>query len=232
MEYQPSSHILLCIETSSSLCGVAIADIPSRTLVAELSLLEPFLHDKLLAEATRSLLQLYGFSLNDVAVVAVSAGPGSFTGLRIGAAFAKALCFDNTPKLLPISTTEALAYAAAPYARLLAKTHICVGISSHKHVVYLQHFLLEETSLTAEDTLHLTEQIPQQPHPTTLYVGSAFQGISTFHALPELAYTTSRMIAMRALVLLDTQEFVLPEDFIPYYGQEFIPKTLSIAPKT
>lgn len=225
MQHNRSSSLLLCIETSGSLCGVALADASSQTLLAELSFSEPFLHDKLLAEATRSLLVMMGIAISDLAAVAVSAGPGSFTGLRIGSAFAKALCFENSPRLLAVPTLQAIALAAVTAARLLGKKRICVGIPSHKHLVYRQHFSLDNDP---QDAIELLDETLLLPDNTTFYAGTAFLTSTTITRLPELCRITPAMIAHSAVALFQRQAFTLSEDFVPLYAQDFVPKSLPI----
>ncbi|TAE30385.1 MAG: tRNA (adenosine(37)-N6)-threonylcarbamoyltransferase complex dimerization subunit type 1 TsaB [Candidatus Kapaibacterium sp.] len=248
---------LLALETSGTVCGIALADIISNpstphqcSLVAELSFFEPFQHDRVLAEGVRTLLQLTERTASHVQVVAVSSGPGSFTGLRIGAAFAKAFCFEDslenslehslekTPRLLPVPTMNAIAFAARKSAQMLGFQQICVLIPSHKDLVYCQVFSNETFSNDAPsgDSLRLipTSQIPQSAD--IFYAGSYFavEGIfsqnaseahqSSFPRLEEYCRITPRMIADYAVHILSEQAFVRSSDFVPLYAQEFIPK--------
>lgn len=59
-------------------------------------------HDLLLAEKTRELLQAHSISVADINRIGFINGPGSFTGLRIGLAFAKGMAFGLAIKLVPI----------------------------------------------------------------------------------------------------------------------------------
>ncbi len=228
MQHNHSSSPILCIETSGSLCGVALADAASHLLLAELSFFESFLHDKLLAEATRSLLAMSGVEFSSLAAVAVSAGPGSFTGLRIGAAFAKALAFDNTPQLLAVPTLQAIALAAVSVAVAMGKEQICVGIPSHKHLVYVQNFSLDNTP---QGAIELLDETLITPDDRTFYAGAAFAqpafaANAGFTTLPELCRVTPSMIAESAMILFQKQAFTPAEDFVPLYAQEFVPKSL------
>jgi tRNA threonylcarbamoyladenosine biosynthesis protein TsaB len=88
----------------------------------------PSLVRRVLAEAAVRLEELDG--------VAVSIGPGSFTGLRIGLAFAKGLAFAGGLPLVGVSTLEALAWVAdAP-----AGTTICAALDARKREVYAALF--------------------------------------------------------------------------------------------
>jgi tRNA threonylcarbamoyladenosine biosynthesis protein TsaB len=232
VQHPDSSSLLLCIETSGSLCGIALANTAtqhtdSSTLLAELSFSEPFLHDKLLAEAAHSLCAMVDVEIGSLAAVAVSAGPGSFTGLRIGAAFAKALTFENVPKLIAVPTLEAIALSAAPSAELLSKQRICVGIPSHKNLVYWQEF---ESSVVPINTVTLVEANTLVPNKDFFYAGPAFTSMdfseSAYTTLPEFCRISPSMIANLAVRLFHQQVFTLSEEFVPLYVQDFIPKTV------
>jgi len=228
VQHNHVSSPILCIETSGSLCGVALADATSRVLLAELSFFEPFLHDKLLAEATRSLLAMTGITFSSLAAVAVSAGPGSFTGLRIGAAFSKALAFDNTPPLLAVPTLQSIALAATPVAVAMGKKRVCVGIPSHKHLVYAQNFSLDTTP---QGAIELLDETLITPDANTFYARvafaqPAFAADANFTTLSEFCRITPSMIAESAMMLFQKQAFTPAEDFVPLYAQEFVPKSL------
>jgi tRNA threonylcarbamoyladenosine biosynthesis protein TsaB len=91
----------------------------------------PGLVDRVLAEA--------GLDAEAVEAIAVSIGPGSFTGLRIGLGFAKGLCFAGSLPLVTVSTLEALAHAveASP------GTPVCAALDARKHEVYAALFAVE-----------------------------------------------------------------------------------------
>jgi hypothetical protein len=59
-------------------------------------------HDSMLAEQTSRLIDAHGLSVRDIKRIAYIAGPGSFTGLRIGLAFAKGLAFAGAVELVPV----------------------------------------------------------------------------------------------------------------------------------
>lgn len=98
--------MILCIETSTSTCSVALCD--ARGLVAE-RLERHANHAACLTPLIEELLRPYGW--NALQAVAVGAGPGSYTGLRIGASTAKAICYARRLPLLAISSLQALTQA-------------------------------------------------------------------------------------------------------------------------
>ena len=84
--------ILLHIETATEQCSVALTD--NATLLAQKSILEGgFKHAAKLHVFIDEILREANISPSELDAVAISAGPGSFTGLRIGSVAAKGLCF-------------------------------------------------------------------------------------------------------------------------------------------
>lgn len=108
---------ILGIETATSICSVGIAS--DGSVIAEIWFNLKNIHDRVLAESVRNLCQLSGAGIDQLDAIAVSAGPGSFTGLRIGMSVAQGLAFAGNRPIIPVGTL--LAQAAAACAELPAK---------------------------------------------------------------------------------------------------------------
>jgi tRNA threonylcarbamoyladenosine biosynthesis protein TsaB len=108
---------ILAIDTSSCAVGAAIAD--DGGLVGQLELAAGRQASETLLPLTGNLLNLCGLALADMDALAVTCGPGSFTGLRIGLATAKAWVQALHKPLVAVSTLEALAYGAYERGHLL-----------------------------------------------------------------------------------------------------------------
>jgi len=117
----------LAYETATALGSLAL--LTSQTLLGETFLTQPQNHEAGLIGALDTLLKKTGRKLKDVGVLAVSTGPGSFTGLRVGIASARALAQALGLKIVPVSTLEALAFQSQ------AKT-ICPLLDARKSQVY------------------------------------------------------------------------------------------------
>ena len=101
---------LLLIETSTSLCSAALAE-DDRIICSRRSS-EPRAHASLTAVFIKEMLEELGLTAKDLDAVAVSSGPGSYTGLRVGSSTAKGLCFGSGAPLIAVSTLDILARQA------------------------------------------------------------------------------------------------------------------------
>ncbi|HFC08706.1 MAG TPA: tRNA (adenosine(37)-N6)-threonylcarbamoyltransferase complex dimerization subunit type 1 TsaB [Chloroflexi bacterium] len=103
--------MLLALDTSTTQIGVALYD--GARVLAEAYWQSGRRHTQELAPLVAQVLQQTGFAIEDVQAVGVALGPGSFTGLRIGLAFAKGLAVARGLALVGVPTLEAVA-AAVP----------------------------------------------------------------------------------------------------------------------
>ena len=106
--------LLLAIETAADVCGVALHD--GTAVFAESSLRAERRHSAALLPLAGALLSAAGRTVSELTAIAVSAGPGSYTGLRIGASTAKGLCSATGAALVPVPTLGALAEQARTWA--------------------------------------------------------------------------------------------------------------------
>ena len=101
---------ILCIETSTSVCSAAICTdgVPGRQCISR----EGSNHARLLPRYIEELLSFAREQNLSIDAVALSEGPGSYTGLRIGTSTAKGLCYGLNIPLIPVPTLEVLKEAA------------------------------------------------------------------------------------------------------------------------
>ena len=93
---------ILAFETSGTNCGVGVWI--DKELIAIREEVGNKIHSEKLPEFVNSVLEESNLTLKDFDAIAISAGPGSYTGLRIGMSFAKGLSFGSNLQLIPINT--------------------------------------------------------------------------------------------------------------------------------
>lgn len=103
--------LILGIETSTKICSVAISD--GEKLLALEEEGGEYSHSEKLTVFIQKVLDKAGVKLSAIDAVAVSKGPGSYTGLRIGVSVAKGLCYALDKPLIAVDTLQAMAKNAA-----------------------------------------------------------------------------------------------------------------------
>lgn len=102
---------ILNIETATKNCSVAIAK-DGETIICKEIAEEGYSHAEKLHVFIEEIIAESGISVHDLVAVAVSQGPGSYTGLRIGVSAAKGLCFALNIPLIAVDTLQTLASQA------------------------------------------------------------------------------------------------------------------------
>jgi tRNA threonylcarbamoyladenosine biosynthesis protein TsaB len=147
-------HFLL-LETSGRNCSVALAN-ESSIIDVRSAFAEHFVHAEELHGLIHHLLLENDCSFQSLAAIAVSKGPGSYTGLRIGVSAAKGLCFALNIPLIAIDTTEILAHQASsvyPDATL-----ICPAIDARRMEAYCALFDESLQRLQPDTAMIINEQ--------------------------------------------------------------------------
>tara|TARA_Y100000590_G_scaffold435366_1_gene554692 strand:+ start:2348 stop:3001 length:654 start_codon:yes stop_codon:yes gene_type:complete len=127
-----ADHLILALETSSSICGAAI--IKGRDCLALKEEEIPRKHAEILPLFVESVIYESGEEIKTINAVAVGIGPGSFTGLRIGLGFAKGFAFAQGLPILAVPTIEAMAFGLAKHQPTLGL------VPSHGRRIFFQHF--------------------------------------------------------------------------------------------
>ena len=146
---------ILQIETATTNCSVAIAKNGKTIAVKELS--NGYSHAENLHVFIKEVLEENALSFSDLSAIAVSKGPGSYTGLRIGVSAAKGLCFGLDIPLIAIETLEVLAqqivinsgYIVPMIDARRMEAYTKVYNANHEAVRAIKAEILEETSFDA-----------------------------------------------------------------------------------
>ena len=134
---------LLALETATLAGGAALLD--DGRLIGESRLNIALTHSERLMAVVDRLLQDCGWEVSSLRALAVSIGPGSFTGLRVGAATAKGLALALDLPVAPVPTLDALA-ATLPFA----DAPVCPLLDARKGEVYCSLYRWNGTAMARE----------------------------------------------------------------------------------
>lgn len=160
---------ILSIETATSICSVAIHQ--NGKIKASSDLFSEKSHSGALAILIEQLLAHCDLDFKDLNAIAVSSGPGSYTGLRIGLSTAKGLCFALNIPLISVSSLDSMTYQVMSFAPTNNKTLFVPMLDARRMEVFykiisadfkefkeLGNLILEESSFDkylAEDSIVL-----------------------------------------------------------------------------
>jgi tRNA threonylcarbamoyl adenosine modification protein YeaZ len=122
--------LILCLETATTVCSVALAKDGALLSMREVN--EGYTHSENLTVFAEQVLQEAGCSFSDIDAIAVSKGPGSYTGLRIGVSAAKGFCFALDKPLIAINTLRAMASGVADLVDLSLSLSSGEGMSDEE----------------------------------------------------------------------------------------------------
>lgn len=131
---------VLGIDTSGKIASCAV--LRGGTLLGETTFLTKLTHSQIILPTLKRTLTDCGIALNDIDLFAVAAGPGSYTGLRIGIAAVKGICSTGKP-CIGVSTLEALAWNT-----VAAKGRIIPALTARTGIAYFGAYDSDGESLT------------------------------------------------------------------------------------
>ena len=199
---------ILALETSAVTASVAVTE--DERLLAQTFQNSGLTHSATLMPMAADLLKNAGLTLRDIDVIAVAAGPGSFTGVRIGVAAAKGLAWPEGKLCAPCSTLESMAWQCAHM-----EGEICAVMDARRNQVYHAQFLAHNGVLTrlspdrAVPLSEVLEKIKKSKNPQILvgdgaalcYNAGKSAGLALTMAPPHLVYQTAWGVARAALEL-------------------------------
>lgn len=149
--------LILAFETSAKAASAALLE--DGKLLAESYQNTGLTHSQTLMVMAENLLHQCGKTVNDVNAVAVAAGPGSFTGVRIGVAAAKGFAWGREVPCYGVSTLEAMALSLGAY-----QGYVCPVMDARRSQVYNALFYVNHGSLKriTEDRAIALAQLKQE----------------------------------------------------------------------
>lgn len=216
--------IILSIETSTPACSLAIHE--NGKLLAKELIQKEQSHSSTLNPAIEHLVTLCGLSFVNIEAIAVSKGPGSYTGLRIGTSTAKGLCYALNIPLIAVNTLEAMAHNAARFNT--SQALLCPMLDARRMEVYAMLFdanfnVLEETKPVILDEDSYSQYLKSD----VLFFGNGSTKISKVISSPNAkvihdVIPDAQYIGQLATERFEKQEFEDLAYFEPFYLKEFM----------
>jgi len=213
---------ILCIETATTNCSVALeVDGVLKGIKEENDL--NYSHSERLHVLISELLEESGLSLSQLDAIALSKGPGSYTGLRIGVSAAKGFCFSLDIPLISVPTLTSLAYRVKGPGSILAmldarrmEVYSAVFDEQKKHIEDTKAVILDETSYRV-----LLEKNPVN------FIGRGVEKFRSICEHPNAVFIENELPSAREMILLAREKFSNNdfEDvayFEPYYLKDFM----------
>jgi len=166
---------VLAIDTALAACSAAILDTEHGGIVASESLPMARGHAEALMPLLQRVMAAANIALSDIDRIAVTTGPGSFTGLRVGIAAARGIALAADKPAVGLST---LAAYAAPHMAADESFPVVAAIDARHGHVYLQVFSAGGRSFTAPRLATLGEAAQAAAASSASIVGSAAQSVA------------------------------------------------------
>lgn len=219
--------MILCIETATTVCSVALCDSDGGVLIKES--LEDKSHASRLTVFIKELLQENQISARELEAVAVSMGPGSYTGLRIGVSVAKGITYASKIPLIAVNTLESMYFGISDLPEYKDIDLFCPMIDARRMEVYTALFnnrgeIVKEISADIIDSSSFTSELSASK---ILFFGNGAEKCREFIRHPNALYNTqyqlsAASLSIPAFIALRDKRFVDNAYFEPFYLKDFI----------
>ncbi len=216
---------ILAIDTSATAASAALAE--EDNIIGEFFISTKITHSQTLIPMIDSLLKNTQTDINDVDAIAVNAGPGSFTGVRIGVAAAKGLAFKDNKPCISVSTLLSTAYNLSGDDCI-----VCAAMDARRSQVYNAVFrcengtvsrLVDDRALSLEE---LSEDLKKYSGEKVVFAGDGavicYEHMKNIHTNTRLAPAGQRLqrassTALCAFALYDEGKTLTPAELMPVY---------------
>lgn len=217
--------LILLLETATSMCSVALSRDGQVVSFRERN--EPNIHASQLTVFIEAVMKEARVKFKDLSAVAVSKGPGSYTGLRIGVSTAKGLCYALNIPLIAIETLKAMASGFRASAdELNEKNRLCPMIDARRMEVYMSVFTPDLETLEPVQARILDEQSFDSYPAITLFGDGALKCEALFGNRSGIRIAefenSARHLAPLAFAKFEDKDFEDVAYFEPFYLKDFV----------
>lgn len=225
--------MILCLETSTAVCSVALVD--KSNVIALRESLDGQNHAEKITIFIDEVMKEAGVKYQDLDAVAVSMGPGSYTGLRIGVSTAKGLCYAMEKPLIAVDTLAAMAEGfrvnESMSQRVNESVVFCPMIDARRMEVYSAFFNNDLESISETQAIVIDENsfsdLKKNYH-LYLFGDGADKLASLFENEENITVTknfhcSAAYMAKLADKAFNDNDFVDAAYFEPFYLKNFVP---------
>lgn len=213
---------ILNIETATKNCSVSLAQDGVTILCKEIAE-QGYSHAEKLHVFIEEILKETKVAVTDLKAIAVSKGPGSYTGLRIGVSTAKGLCYALGVPLIAVDTLEVLAQKVSIEKGMIVpmidarRMEVYSAVFDHKH----QRTMEVQAEILSEDSYAtMTEDL--------YFIGDCQEKCQTvlvkdnFHFLPEIIFPSAKEMSALSYQKFIQNDFEDVAYFEPFYLKDFL----------
>lgn len=215
-------NYILNIETATKNCSVSLAK-EGKTILCKEIAEEGYSHAERLHVFIEDLVQEAGIHFKDIQAIAVSQGPGSYTGLRIGVSAAKGLCYALNVPLIAVDTLQVLASQVQVEDGLIIPM-----IDARRMEVYSAIFDVKFEKIRETQAEVITENSFETISETVYFVGDCADKCksvitkSNFIFLEEIKYPSATAMSILSFSKFQNNDFEDLAYFEPYYLKDFM----------
>lgn len=213
---------ILCIETATTNCSVAIAH-NGKILAVKEDYNDNYSHAEKLHLFIQDILDRNNLKLSNLDAVAISKGPGSYTGLRIGVSAAKGLCFSLDIPLISVPTLTALARQVEQPGMVIPM------LDARRMEVYTAAFNSNKEQILKTSAIILEPNSFQKylDVDQVYFIGSGVEKFQKICFHPNANFIDNKLPSAREMVEIATNKYKISdfEDvayFEPFYLKDFI----------
>ena len=226
--------MILCLETATPSCSVALVHNGEFLSCEE----DPKgqNHSEKITLFIGSVMKKANISYNDLDAVAVSMGPGSYTGLRIGVSTAKGICYAVSKPLIAVETLHAMAYGAHVVETFHETSLRVPMIDARRMEVYAAIFDENVNKIKNTEAVIIDENSfadLKKDHHLYLFGDGADKCAELFANDEKITvikefYCSARYMNVISQQKLDNKDFVDVAYFEPFYLKDFVPGTPTV----
>lgn len=219
---------IILIETSSTICSASLSC--NNEITQEYINNEPMQHASMLPQYIEKLISHIKINNMQLDAVAISAGPGSYTGLRIATSTAKGICYASKTKLIAINTLDIIAYIAQEYITNNLGNgeayQICPMIDARRMEIYTSRYNSKLECISQPEALIINKDTFSEIDTKLYFCGDGAEKCKSILQNTNAVFlndinATASMMNSLAITKFNNKQFEDIAYYEPFYLKEF-----------